>query len=109
MFLIIMFQQFGPEVEKKITIVPGSFKDYFNRRDVNGRFLINPSNSSFFLLSTVPVEIERLIDDLDVGANSIPVYIFKLLKPFFYWLSEVIYLSFKIGVFPGCTSSQKWM
>ena len=67
--------------------------------------MINPSNCSFFLSPTVPGEISKLIDALDVkkssGPNSIPVFILKMLKPFFsFWLSELINLSFNVGIFP---------
>ena len=66
---------------------------------------INPSNSSLFLAPTVPHEIDKLIDGLDIkkssGPNSIPVFILKLLKPFFsFWLSQLINLSFEVGIFP---------
>ena len=99
------FSTIGPEIERKIPIVSGDFRDYLNKSDMNGRPLINPSNASFFLSPTVPGEIEKFIDDLDIkkstGPNSIPVYILKLLKPFFsYWISELINLSFEVGVFP---------
>ena len=99
------FSTIGPEIERKIPTVPGSFKDYFNKRDKNGKFVINPSNCSFFLAPTVPGEIEKLIDALDVkkstGPNSIPAFILKILKPFFsFWLSQLINLSFKVGIFP---------
>ena len=59
------FSTIGPDTERMIPTVPGSFKDYFTKKDVNGKLLINPSNSSFFLLPTVPGEVERIIDDLD--------------------------------------------
>ena len=99
------FSTIGPDIERKIPSVPGSFKDYFKLKDKNGKLAINPNNASFFLSPTVPEEIDKLIDSLDVkkstGPNSIPVYILKLLKQFFSnWLAELINLSFKIGVFP---------
>ena len=99
------FSTIGPDIERKIPTVPGSFKDYFNKKDVNGKLLINPSNSSFFLSPTVPGEVERIIDGLDIKKsnepNSIPVFILKLLKLFISdWLSQLINLSFKIGIFP---------
>ena len=99
------FSTIGPEIERKIPTVPGNFKEYFSCKDKNGNQLINPSNSSFFLLPAVPCEIEKLIDALDVkkstGPNSIPVFILKILKPFFsFWLSELVNLSFKVGLFP---------
>ena len=88
-----------------IPIVPGSFKDNFNKKDRNGMLLFKPSNSSFYLTPALPDEIEKLIDNLDskksVGPNSIPVFILKLLKTFFsVWLSQLINLSFKVGIFP---------
>ena len=78
------FSTIGPDIERKIPTVPGSFKDYFNKKDVSGKLLINPSNSSFFLSPTVPGEVERIIDGLDIKKsnrpNSIPVFILKLLN-----------------------------
>ena len=99
------FSTIGPEIERKISNGPGNFKDYFNVRDNDGKLIINNSNSSFFLSPTVPAEIEKIIDSLDTkkstGPNSIPVFILKILKPFFsFWLSELINLSFNMGVFP---------
>ena len=49
--------------------------------------------------------IEKLIDALDIkkstGPNSIPVFILKILKPFFAsWLSKLVNLSFTVGIFP---------
>ena len=41
------FATVGPEIERNIPFVPGSFKDYFSEKDKLGRLLINPSNSSF--------------------------------------------------------------
>ena len=34
-----------------------SFKYYFNKKDANGKVLIDPLNSSFFLSLTVPGEV----------------------------------------------------
>ena len=85
------FTTIGPDIERMIPIVPGSSKDYFNKKDVNGKLLIDPSNSSFFLSPTVPGEVERIIDDLDIkksnGPNSIPVYHFKITKIIFFLLA----------------------
>ena len=100
------FSTIGPDIERKIPPVPGnSFKDYFNKKDEYGKLIINPTNASFFLSPTVPGEVEKLIDGLDInkstGPNSIPVFILKLLKKFFsYWLTQLINLSFKMGLFP---------
>ena len=99
------FSSIGPKIERKIPIVPGSFKEYFEIKDVSGKSLINPSNASFFLSPTVPAEIEKLIDALEIkkstGPNSIPVFILKILKPFFAsWFSKLVNLSVTVGIFP---------
>ena len=60
------FSSISPKIECKIPIVPGSFKEYFEIKDVSGKSLINLSNASFFLSPTVPAEIEKLIDALDI-------------------------------------------
>ena len=36
------FSSIGPLIECKIPNVPGSFKDYFEKIDKNGKLLINP-------------------------------------------------------------------
>ena len=84
-----------------IPIGPGSFKDYFNKKDVNGKLLINPSNSSFLLSPTVLWEVERIIDELEMkksnGPNSVPVFILKSLKLCFsFWLSQLIIYPLKL-------------
>ena len=66
--------------------------------------IINSANS-FFLTPTVPGEVEKIIDALDMnkstGPNSVPVFILKILKPFFsFWLSKLVNLCFDIGTFP---------
>ena len=99
------FSTIGPGIEQRIPNVPGNFRDYLNKKDINMKPLLNSSNSSFFLSPTVPSEIEKYIDGLDIkkssGPNSIPVFILKVLKPFFsFWLSELINLSFEVGIFP---------
>ena len=95
----------GPEIERNIPFVPGSFKDYFSKKDQLGRLLISPLNSSFFLSPTVPGEIRKIIDKLNTkkstGPNSIPVFILKVLKPFFsFWFSQLINLYFIDAIFP---------
>ena len=59
----------------------------------------------FFLSPTVPAEVEKLIDALNIkkstGPCSIPVFILKMFKPFFaLWLSKLANLCFITGVFP---------
>ena len=80
------FSTIGPKIERKIPHVPGSFRDYFSKKDKNGNLLFNPSNT-FSLAPTVPAEVEKIIDALDMkkstGPCSIPVLILKMYKPFF--------------------------
>ena len=98
------FSTIGSKIERKIPFVPGNFKDYFNKKDKNGKLIINSANS-LFLIPTVPGEVEKIIDALDIkkstGPNSIPVFILKILKPFFsFWLSKLVNLCFEVGIFP---------
>ena len=59
----------------------GNFKNYLNKKDTNGKLFINPDGLSFFLSPTVPGEVEKIIDALDMkkstGPNSIPVFLLK--------------------------------
>ena len=98
------FSTIGSKIEQKIPIVPGSYKDYFNKKDINGNLLFN-SPHSFFLAPTAPSEVEKLIDALDIkkstGPNSIPIFLLKIYKQFLsYWLSKLVNLSFEVGEFP---------
>ena len=98
------FSTIGSKIEQKIPFAQGNFKDYFNKKDKDGNLRIN-STDSFFLAPTVPAEIEELIDALDMkkstGPNGIPVFILKILKPFFSsWLSKLANLCFEVGIFP---------
>ena len=73
--------------------------------------IINPGNS-FFLCPTIPHEIEKLIDNLDVnkstGPYGIPIFILKLLKPLLsVWLSKLINLCYTTGVFPDLLKTAK--
>ena len=63
-----------------------------------------------FLSPTVPMEVEKIIDGLDMkkatGPNSIPNIILKSFKLFFSaWL--LINLCFEIGVFPDILKTAK--
>ena len=103
------FSTIGPEIERNIPFVQVSFKDYFNKREKNGKLLINSSNSSFLHLQ-FQVKLEKIIDALDInkntsGPNSIPVFILKSIEPF--WLSQLINPSFKVGIFPDILKTAK--
>jgi len=98
------FSTIGPKIEQKIPFTEGSFKDYFSKKDENGKLCISSPNS-LFLAPTVPAEIEKLIDSLDTkkstGPNSVPIFILKTFKKFFsFWLSKLVNICFVIGTFP---------
>ena len=80
------FSTLGTKIGEQIPVVPGNFNDYLNKKDKNGKLIINSTNS-FFLAPTVPNEVEIIIDTLNIkkstGPNSIPVFIWKILKLFF--------------------------
>ena len=76
-----------------------------NKKDKNGKIFINPDGCSFFLSPTVPDEILKIIDALDLkkseGPNGIPVFLLKTFKNFFsLWLSKLVNLCFVTGTFP---------
>ena len=91
------FVNIGLDIEKKISKVKsGNINDYINN--------IN-CDKTLFLVPVVSHEIAKVIDSLDInkstGPNSIPVFIIKILKPFFSdWLAKLINLSFETSVFP---------
>ena len=60
------FSTIGPEIERKIPDVAGSFEDYFSEKDGDGQLFINSSNSSFSFAG----EIEKLIDSLDTKKST---------------------------------------
>ena len=92
------FSTIGSDIERKIATVQGSFKYYYNKKDANGKVLIDPLNSSFFLSLRVPGEVERIIDGLDIYKST--VFILKSLKCFFsFWLSQLINVSFTVEIF----------
>ena len=98
------FSTVGRKVDQKIPIATGSYKDYFSKKDKDGKLFINPDNG-FFITPSVPAEIVTLIDNLDTnkssGPNGIPVQLLKTFKLFFaHWLSRLINMSFEFGIFP---------
>ena len=99
------FSSVDIKIKQKNPYQTGNFKDYLNRRDAKGKLFINTSTNSLFLSPTVPVEVEKIIDGLDMkkatGPNSIPNIILKSFKLLFsVWLSRLINLCFEVGVFP---------
>ena len=106
------FSSVGNKIKQKIPYQTGNFKDYLNRRDEKGKLFINTSNNSLFLSPTVPMEVEKIIDGLDMkkatGPNSIPYIILKSFKLIFsVWLSRLVSLCFEVGVFPDILKTAK--
>ena len=66
----------GPDIERKIPTTQGNFKDYFNKKDANGKVIIDPLNSSFFLSPTVPGEVERIIHGLGIKKSTVGQIVF---------------------------------
>ena len=54
-----LFSNVGPNVQRNIPYTTGNFRDYFNKKIIDNRKLINPDNCSFFLSPTVPQTVEK--------------------------------------------------
>ena len=105
------FSTIGEQVAIRIPPGKGSFRDYLTKKDDNNIPLINQPNT-FFLEATIPQEIEKIIDSLNikksVGPMSIPTYLLKIYKEFFsQWISILINQSFECGVFPDILKTAK--
>ena len=99
------FSSIGSKIEQKIPFQPGNYNDYLNKKDNSNKLIINFENNSFFLSPTVPEEVEKIINALDIkkstGPNGVPVYILKIFNFFFsFWLSRLANQCFETGVFP---------
>ena len=99
------FASIGYKVQQKIPSNSGSFTDFMNKRDKEGKIIINPDGKIFFLGPTVPDEIASIIRLFDTskatGPNGISVFLLKAFNGFFsYWLARLINLSFETGIFP---------
>ena len=88
-------------IENDITLTkPKDFANAFKK------YFINISSSKFFFIKPVDkIEIKNIISSLNrlktVGPNSIPTKILKLLSNnMSNQLSELLNLSFSLGVFP---------
>ena len=95
----------GAKVQQKIPTQEGDYRFYLDKRDKNGKRFINPDGCTFYLSPTGPVEVEKIINDLNVkksiGPFGVPVFLLKKFKTFFsFWLSELVNLSFETGLFP---------
>ena len=98
------FSSVGSKVDSKIPRIPGSYKSYLTKKDINNKSLLNPPNS-FYLAPTAPGEVACIISLLDekksIGPMSLSPYLLKIYKDFFSnWLSELVNLSFEVGIFP---------
>ena len=103
------FSTVGSKVDMKIPRVPGSYKTYLSKKDLNDKPFLDPPDS-FFLTPVIPSEVEKIIDSLDLkkstGPMSLPSYLFKIYKKFFsYWLSLLVNLFFEVAVFPDMLKS----
>ena len=90
----------GPKVQQKIPNQTGDFRTYLRKPRSDGKLFIN-----FFLSPTVPDEISKIVDALDIskssGPNGIPVFLLKTFKEFFsYWISKLVNRCFVKGEFP---------
>ena len=106
------FSSLGSKVQQKIPNQAGDYRSYFRKRRNDGKPCINPDGSSFFLSPTVPEEIAKIIDALDIskstGPNGIPVFLLKMFKEFFsFWLSKLVNLCFETGKFPNLLKTAK--
>ena len=99
------FSTLGANVQQKIPNENGSYNSYLKKKSTNGKLVINPQGTTFFLSPSQPDEINKIIGKLDpsksTGPNGIPVFILKTFVNFFsYWLSKLINLCFETGEFP---------
>ena len=106
------YSTIGPKVQQKIPNQNGDYRSYLKKRRHDGKFSINPDGSSFFLSPTIPDEIAKIIDGLDIskssGPNGIPVFLLKTFKNFFsYWLSKLVNDCFNSGTFPDLLKTAK--
>ena len=87
------YSTIGSKVQQKIPNQTGDFRTYFRKRRSDEKFHVNPDGSSFFLSPTVPDEISKIIDALDIskssGPNGIPVFLLKTFKDFFLSLIHI--------------------
>ena len=105
------FSTIGANVGNSILSGHGNFRDYLNLCDVNNKPFIDPPNT-FFINPTIPVEVEKIIDSLNikksVGPMSIPTFILKIYKEFFsHYLALLINISFETGIFPDILKTAK--
>ena len=100
------------QLQQKIPNQTGNYRSYLSKLRQDGKPFINPDGSSFFLCPTVPAEIAKIIDGLDIskstGPNGIPVFLLKTFKDFFsYWLSKLVNICFETGSFPDILKTAK--
>ena len=106
------YSTIGSKVQQKIPNQRGDYRSYLSKLRPDGKPCINPDGSSFFLCPTVPAEVVKIIDRLDIskstGPNGIPVFLLKNFKDFFsYWLSKLVNICFETGTFPDILKTAK--
>ena len=95
----------GSKLQQKIPTQEGDYNFYLDKRDKNGKRFVNPDGCTLYISPVGPAEVEKIIDQIDIkkstGPFGIPVFLLKKYKTFFsLWLSELVNLSFEVGVFP---------
>ena len=66
------FSTLGSNIQQKIPNQEGNYKYYLDKRDKNGKRFINPDGCTFYLSPVDPLEIDKLIDELDSKKSSGP-------------------------------------
>ena len=106
------YSTIGLKVQQKIPNQIGDYRSYLRKLRHDGKPYINPDGSSFFLCPTVPPEISKIIDGLDIhkstGPYGIPIFLLKTFKMFFsHWLSKLVNACFEKGFFPDILKTAK--
>ena len=106
------YSTIGEKVQQKIPNQTGDYRSYLRKLGHDGKPCINPHGSSFYLGPTVPPEIAKIIDGLDIhkstGPYGIPIFLLKTFKEFFsHWLSILVNNCFEKGVFPEILKTAK--
>ena len=63
------FSTVGSNVDRKIPCVPGSYKSYLSKKDINNKPFLDPP-CSFFLTPVIPLEFAKIIDSLDLKKST---------------------------------------
>ena len=67
------FSSVGTKIKQRIPYQTGNFKGFLNRGDAKGKLFIYSSNHFLFPSPTVPMEVEKIIDVLDMKKATGPM------------------------------------